>query len=83
MPQQPTFRRDLEIIGDSGRVGYTRRVTVKDPMANKYYRISQFELRLLKMLDGNLDVGEAVAKLKAQAHLLQCIAKSYEVSRCY
>jgi putative peptide zinc metalloprotease protein len=66
MPDPLRFRSDLEIIGDSGKVGYTRAVTVVDPVSNKFFHLSQYDFRLLNSLDGNVDVRQAVERLRRQ-----------------
>lgn len=44
--------------------GGNRRVVVKDPVSEKYFRLSDYDFRLLKMLDGRVTVPDAIEKLR-------------------
>jgi len=64
---RPKFRRDLEVF-DEGQGGYSQSVVLKDPVTEKYFRLSVYEYRFLKTLDGMLDVEEALERLKEKGH---------------
>jgi putative peptide zinc metalloprotease protein len=57
----PKFRADLKISepekGNSN-------IIIKDPVTDKYYRVSSYEYGLLSSLDGAVSVDEAIEKLK-------------------
>jgi putative peptide zinc metalloprotease protein len=59
----PLFRQDIVEHAFEESHG-ARSVVLEDPVANKYYRISPYELELLKVLDGSVSLKEAVEKLK-------------------
>ena len=48
--------------------GEHKRFVIKDLASEKFFRISEYEYRLLKTLDGTVTVEEAIEKLKAQGY---------------
>ncbi|MDQ7781621.1 MAG: HlyD family efflux transporter periplasmic adaptor subunit [Desulfomonilaceae bacterium] len=67
MEANPKFRVDLEIYRYDD-IEDRDTVVLKDPVSAKYYYLSVYEYRLLKTLDGNLTLEEAVDKLSASAY---------------
>jgi len=63
----PKFRPDLESspIHESGG---ENNIVLKDPVSEKYFRLSEWEYELLKTLDGRITVSEAVSRLKSLGH---------------
>jgi putative peptide zinc metalloprotease protein len=62
---RPKFRTDL-IASDYQESSGRKSVVLKDPVAEKYYRLSQYELALLKAFDGTVTVDQALARLHSQ-----------------
>ena len=62
---RPKFRTDL-IASDYQESSGRTSVVLKDPVAEKYYRLSQYEFALLKAFDGTVTVEEALARLRLQ-----------------
>jgi putative peptide zinc metalloprotease protein len=60
----PKFRPDLESspIHESGG---EKNIVLKDPVSEKYFRLSRWEYELLKILDGTITAEEAVTRLKS------------------
>ncbi len=65
MTYRPKFRTDL-IASDYQESNGRKSVVLKDPVAEKYYRLSQYELALLKVFDGTVSVDQALARLRLQ-----------------
>lgn len=63
--QRPKFRTDL-IASDYVESSGKKSVVLKDPVAEKYYRLSQYEYALLKAFDGTVTFQEALMRLQAQ-----------------
>lgn len=62
-PARPKFRLDLEVFQDEdGDAG--GQVVLKDPVTEKYFRLSTHEYRLLALLDGTVELEEALESLK-------------------
>lgn len=59
----PKFRPDIRQHPFEEKDG-SRSIVLEDPVANKYFRISPYELELLNVLDGNLTLDEAIERLK-------------------
>ena len=62
MSRFPKFRPDLEIFEHRGSDGRSLMV-VKDPVAQEYYRLSDYEYRFLVGLDGNVSPDSVVNDL--------------------
>jgi putative peptide zinc metalloprotease protein len=60
---KPRFRPDI-IRHSFDEKGGGRSVVLEDPVANKFFRISQYEYDLLSILDGRLSIREAIERLK-------------------
>ena len=58
---------DLEVFHEE-EGGYSKSVVLKDPVTEKYFRLSMYEYRFLKTLDGKVDVEEALERLKERGH---------------
>lgn len=67
MTVHPQFRRDLEAF-DEDRGGYSQSMVLKDPVTDKYFRLSLYEYRFLKTLDGTLSIEEAIEHLGERGH---------------
>ncbi len=67
MSQNPKFRIDLKLFSQEME-GEHKRFVIKDLASEKFFRISEYEYRLLKALDGTITVEEAIEKLKAQGY---------------
>ncbi|MFH0959839.1 MAG: site-2 protease family protein [Pseudomonadota bacterium] len=67
MEPRPKFRPDLESspIHESGG---ENNIVLKDPVSEKYFRLSEWEYELLRILDGKISVDEAVIRLKSLGH---------------
>jgi len=63
MEPRPKFRSDLILVEhvDGGRGGHA---TIKDPVSQKFFRLSADELRFLRLLNGKLTVDQARERLK-------------------
>jgi putative peptide zinc metalloprotease protein len=59
----PKFRPDLETFEHRDGRGH-RIVLLKDPVSEKYFRVSEYEHRFLKSLDGTISIEEAQEHLK-------------------
>jgi len=66
----PRFRADLEVFEQRGGGGH-KIVVLKDPIAQKYFRVSDYEYRLLRRLDGSLS-GKQAAKNLEEAGYYYC-----------
>ena len=67
MSQNPKFRIDLKLFRQEME-GEHKRFVIKDLASEKFFRISEYEYRLLKALDGTVTVEEVVKNLKAQGY---------------
>jgi len=67
MTSHPRFRRDLAVFGED-QGGYAQSIVLKDPVTEKYFRLSSYEYRFLKTLDGTLDLEQAIGKLGEEGH---------------
>lgn len=61
------FRPDLEAFEQRDGSGH-KIVLLKDPVSEKYFRVSDYEYRLLKTFDGTVKVEDAVERLKAEGY---------------
>jgi putative peptide zinc metalloprotease protein len=59
----PKFRTDIT-AAEHAEPGYKRTVVLKDPVSQKYFRLSPYEFQFLKALDGKLTLEEVIEKLK-------------------
>lgn len=64
MPTYPKFRSDLEAF-EHRESGGQKTVLLKDPVSQKYFRLSDYEYCFLKVLDGTMSADSAVQALKA------------------
>jgi len=64
MEQAPKFRTDLVVFRQEDHTG-KERVVLKDPVSEKFYRLSEYEFAFLKTLDGARSVEHAVEALRA------------------
>ena len=64
MDPRPRLRPDLQAspIHDSGG---EKNIVLKDPVSEKYFRLSAWEYELLSALDGAVTLDEAVTRLRA------------------
>ncbi len=60
---KPRFRPDIVTHAYDGNQG-SGSIVLEDPVANKFFRISPYELELLKVLDGTRTVSEALERLR-------------------
>lgn len=67
MEARPKLRPDLE-SSPINEKGGEQNVVLKDPVSEKYFRLSEWEYELLKTLDGKITVSEAVSRLKSMGH---------------
>jgi len=65
MSQNPKFRIDLKVFRQEME-GEHKRFVLKDLASEKFYRISEYEYRLLKSMDGSVTVEQAIENLKTQ-----------------
>jgi putative peptide zinc metalloprotease protein len=63
MEARPKLRPDLEISHHQDSEG-RERIVLKDPLSGKFYRVSKYEFTLLRSLDGQMTLEEAIEKLK-------------------
>ena len=63
----PKFRVDL-ILHNQDEPGGKTRLVLKDPLSDKFFRLSTYELTLLKNLDGTVTLEQAVERLKGLGH---------------
>lgn len=64
MQKWPKFRPDLD-ISFRKEYGFHSDVVIRDPVSQKFYRLSREELRFLKEFDGYTSPEEAVEKVKS------------------
>ncbi|MEW6530551.1 MAG: site-2 protease family protein [Thermodesulfobacteriota bacterium] len=62
MQARPKFRPDIQ--ASEQNEGGEKFVLLKDPVTEQYYRVTPFEYRLLKALDGRVTLEEALEALK-------------------
>jgi putative peptide zinc metalloprotease protein len=62
---KPKFRPDIITHPFDEKAG-GRSCVLEDPVANKFYRISLYELDFLRALNGNVTIPQAIEKLKIQ-----------------
>ena len=67
MESLPKLRADL-VSYQQAEAGGQKKVVLRDPVAQRYYQLSEYEYNLLKMLDGSTTVEEAVDRLKQAGH---------------
>ena len=63
MPGHPKLRPDLKVSTYRESDG-TETFILKEPVSEKFFRLSRYEFELLKALDGTVSVAEAVERLK-------------------
>jgi putative peptide zinc metalloprotease protein len=63
MQARPKFRPDIQ--ASEQKEGGEKFVLLKDPVTEQYYRITPFEYRLLKTLDGQVTLEDALERLKS------------------
>jgi putative peptide zinc metalloprotease protein len=63
MKSLPKLRADLSVFHQQQKEGRPR-VVLKDPVTQKYFRLSNYEFRLLESLDGSVTVEEALSRLR-------------------
>jgi putative peptide zinc metalloprotease protein len=63
----PKLRPDLEIL-DSPQENGGRILTVRDPVIDRFYRVSAYEYALLRAMDGSKSLEEAIERLKFDGH---------------
>jgi len=61
----PKFRTDLSCSYFDHGDGRTSQI-IKNPVSGKYFRVSEYEYQLLKMLDGTVDLDQAREKLRLE-----------------
>jgi putative peptide zinc metalloprotease protein len=67
MEGHPKFRVDLLVYGRDEHEAKDRLV-LKDPLSDKFFRLSAYEFTLLQSLDGTVTLEQAVEKLKRLGH---------------
>lgn len=67
MEAYPKFRPDLEAF-DHRDGSRHKIVLLKDPVSEKYFRVSDYEYRFLRTLDGTVSVEEAQERLRATGY---------------
>lgn len=67
MDAGPKFRTDLIVTEYKDRED-ANTVVVKEPVSEKYYRLTSYEIQLLKELDGTVSIERAVERLKGRGH---------------
>lgn len=67
MSQNPKFRIDLKVFRQEME-GEHKRFVLKDLASEKFFRISEYEYRLLKAMDGTVSVEQAIEKLKTEGY---------------
>jgi putative peptide zinc metalloprotease protein len=65
MPNHPKFRADLEVFDYEEADGETTKV-LKEPTAERFFRLSEEEYRLLRKLDGRTSPEDAVSALERE-----------------
>jgi putative peptide zinc metalloprotease protein len=65
MSVHPKFRTDLTSSDYIESDGF-KSIVIKNPVSDTYYRLSDYEYRLLKILDGTISVEQARARLKME-----------------
>ncbi len=73
MGEQPKLRADL-LVFDRLETGGKRRIIVKDPVSDKYFRLSHYDFRLLDTLNGGLTVSQAIEKLRDRGYYYETAA---------
>jgi putative peptide zinc metalloprotease protein len=63
MGDQPRFRKDLIVSEHEDAYG-KRTVVLKDPVSEKFFRLSLFEYQFLKLFDGTVALEEVLERLK-------------------
>ncbi len=66
MPVYPKFRSDLEVF-EHRESGGQKIILLKDPVSQKYFRLSDYEYSFLKVLDGTMSPESAVEVLRGRA----------------
>lgn len=67
MEIRPRFREDLIKFDQRGE-GADRIIVLKDPVSEKYFRLSPFEYKFLRTLDGSRSLEEGLEAFKAGGH---------------
>ncbi len=67
MAPRPKLRPDIQ-SSHLNETGGGRNVVLRDPVSEKFFRLSEWEYLLLKTLDGTLSIEEAVDFLKTRGH---------------
>lgn len=67
MVTYPKFRPDVEVFEQADSVGRTV-IVLKDPISQQYFRLSEYEYRFLRTLDGTLTAEEAADKLRTKGY---------------
>ena len=70
MSQNPKLRMDLKVFRQE-KEGDLKRFVIKDLATEKFFRMSEYEYRVLKALDGTVSIEQAVEKLKAQGYFYE------------
>jgi len=81
---RPKFRADL-VASDYQESSGRKSIVLKDPVAEKYYRLSQYEYALLKTFDGTVTVEEALGRLRVQGRYYpadEALAIVNKVAQC-
>lgn len=65
MATHPVFRPDLEVFEHEDPGGFEK-LLVKDPVSQKYFRLSDYEYRFLTELDGTVSLEEAARRLRTK-----------------
>jgi putative peptide zinc metalloprotease protein len=63
MDIHPKLRPDLELCDSRSENGGTT-LTIKDPVVDRFYRLSSYEYALLRAMDGSVSLDEAIEQLK-------------------
>lgn len=61
----PRFRPDLEVFEHEASGGFEK-LLIKDPVSQKYFRLSDYEYRFLLDLDGTVSLEEAARRLRTR-----------------
>jgi putative peptide zinc metalloprotease protein len=70
MSQNPKLRMDLKVFRQE-KEGDLKRFVIKDLATEKFFRVSEYEYRVLKALDGTVSIEQAVEKLKSQGYFYE------------
>ncbi len=65
MPVYPKFRTDLDVF-EHKESGGQKIILLKDPVSQKYFRLSDYEYSFLKVLDGTMSPESAIEVLKGR-----------------